>query len=50
MGAHPRSVNCEGNTTADMADGSVQRIQPWREALALPQELGAVNSHQCVSC
>jgi uncharacterized protein len=33
-----------------MANGPVQRIQPWPEALALLEELGAVNNHKCVSC
>jgi uncharacterized protein len=49
-GADPRAVNREGKTTADMANGPVQRIQPWPEALALLEKLGAVNNHRCVSC
>jgi len=49
-GADPRAVNREGKTTADMANGPVQRIQPWPEALALLEKLGAVNNHKCVSC
>ncbi len=49
-GADPRAVNREGKTTADMANGPVQRIQPWPEALALLERLGAVNNHKCVSC
>ena len=32
-GADPKAVNREGKTTADMANGPVQRIQPWPEAL-----------------
>ena len=28
----------------------VQRIQPWPEALALLESLGAKNNHKCVSC
>ena len=40
----------EGKTTADMANGPVQRIQPWPEALALLEKLGAKNNHKCVSC
>ena len=43
-------VNREGKTTADMANGPVQRIQPWPEALALLEKLGAKNNHKCVSC
>jgi len=43
-------VNREGKTTADMANGPVQRINPWPEALALLESLGAKNNHKCVSC
>ncbi len=39
-GADPKVVNREGKTTADMANGPVQRIQPWPEALALLEKLG----------
>jgi len=49
-GADVRAVNREGKTTADMANGPVQRIQPWPEALALLESLGAKNNHKCVSC
>jgi ankyrin repeat protein len=49
-GADPKAVNREGKTTADMANGPVQRIQPWPEALALLEKLGAANNHRCVSC
>jgi ankyrin repeat protein len=33
-GADVKAVTREGKTTADMANGPVQRIQPWPEALA----------------
>jgi ankyrin repeat protein len=49
-GADVKMVNREGKTTADMANGPVQRIQPWPEALALLESLGAKNNHKCVSC
>jgi ankyrin repeat protein len=49
-GANVKAVNREGKTTADMANGPVQRIQPWPEALALLERLGATNNHKCVSC
>jgi len=49
-GADPKVINREGKSTADMANGPVQRIQPWPEALALLEQLGAVNHHRCVSC
>ena len=50
QGADVKAVNREGKTTADMANGPVQRIQPWPEALALLEKLGAKNNHKCVSC
>ena len=49
-GADVKVVNREGKTTADMANGPVQRTQPWPEALALLEKLGAKNNHKCVSC
>jgi ankyrin repeat protein len=49
-GADVKVVNREGKTTADMANGPVQRVQPWPEALALLEKLGAKNNHKCVSC
>jgi ankyrin repeat protein len=48
-GADVKAVNREGKTTADMSNGPVQRIQPWPEALALLESLGAKNNHKCVS-
>ena len=49
-GADVKVVNREGKTTADMANGPVQRIQPFPETIALLEKLGAKNSHRCVSC
>jgi len=49
-GADVKAVTREGKTTADMANGPVQRIQPWPEALTLLESLGAKNNHKCVSC
>jgi len=49
-GVDVKVVNREGKTTADMANGPVQRINPWPEALALLETLGAKNNHKCVSC
>ena len=43
-------VNREGQSTADMANGPVQRTQPYPEALKLLEKLGAKNHHKCVSC
>ena len=49
-GADVKVVNRFGQTTADMANGPVQRIQPFPEALALLESLGAKNNHKCISC
>jgi ankyrin repeat protein len=49
-GADVTRVNREGNTTADMANGPVQRVQPFPETLALLEKLGAKNNHRCITC
>ena len=49
-GADVTKVNREGQTVADMANGPVQRVQPWPEALKLLEQLGSKNNHKCVSC
>jgi ankyrin repeat protein len=49
-GADVTRVNREGQSTADMANGPVQRTQPYPEALKLLEKLGATNHHKCVSC
>jgi ankyrin repeat protein len=49
-GANVKAVDREGRTTADMANGPVQRIQPFPETIALLEKLGAKNNHKCVSC
>jgi ankyrin repeat protein len=49
-GADPKMVNREGRTTVDMANGPVQRIQPFPETIALLEKLGVKNNHKCVSC
>jgi ankyrin repeat protein len=49
-GADVTVVNREGQTTADMANGPVQRVPPFPEALELLVRLGAVNNNKCVSC
>jgi uncharacterized protein len=49
-GADVKVTNRFGQTTADMANGPVQRIQPFPEAVALLESLGAKNNHKCVSC
>jgi ankyrin repeat protein len=49
-GADVMRVNREGNTTADMANGPVQRVQPFPETLAVLEKLGAKNNHRCITC
>ena len=49
-GANVKAVNREGRTTVDMANGPVQRIQPFPETIALLEKLGATNNHKCISC
>ena len=49
-GADVTRVNREGNTTADMANGPVQRVQPFPETLKLLEKLGAKNNHKCITC
>ncbi len=49
-GADVKKVNREGQTVADMANGPVQRVQPWPETLTLLEKLGSKNNNKCVSC
>ncbi len=50
QGADATFVSRRGQTTIDMANGPVQRIEPFPETMALLETLGAVNNHNCVSC
>jgi len=49
-GADVKKVNRAGQTTIDVANGPVQRTQPYPETIALLASLGAVNNNKCVSC
>ena len=49
-GADVKKVNRAGQTTIDVANGPVQRTQPYPETIRLLESLGAVNNHKCVSC
>lgn len=49
-GADATFVSRRGHTTADMANGPVQRISPFPETIALLESLGSANNHNCVSC
>jgi hypothetical protein len=33
-----------------MANGPVQRVQPWPEVIKYLEGLGAKNNHKCLSC
>ncbi len=49
-GVDVTEVSRRGQTTVDMANGPVQRIQPFPETIALLESLGAKNNHRCLSC
>ncbi|MDZ7778910.1 MAG: ankyrin repeat domain-containing protein [Gemmatimonadota bacterium] len=49
-GADPLAVSRRGQTTVDMANGPVQRIQPFPEAIRYLESLGAENNNRCQSC
>jgi len=50
QGADATVVSRRGHTTADMANGPVQRISPFPETIALLESLGSLNNNNCVSC
>ena len=49
-GADVLRVNREGNTTVDIANGPVQRTQPYPDTIKLLEKLGAKNNHKCITC
>ena len=49
-GADVTAVNRRGQTTADMANGPIQRQQPFPETVVLLEALGSKNNHRCLSC
>lgn len=49
-GADVMVVSRKGETTADMANGPIQRVSPFPDTIALLVSLGAVNNNNCVSC
>ena len=49
-GTDVKALSRKGQTTADMANGPVQRIPPFVETVALLEKLGSKNSHKCKSC
>ena len=50
QGVDVTQVSRRGQTTVDMANGPVQRIQPFPDTIALLETLGAKNNHRCLSC
>ena len=50
QGADVTLVSRRGQTTADMANGPVQRVQPYPETVALLESLGSKNNNNCRSC
>ena len=49
-GADVTALNRRGQTTADMANGPVQRVQPFPATVVLLEKLGSKNTHRCQSC
>ncbi len=49
-GADVTVVARSGQTTADMANGPVQRVSPFPGTVALLEKLGSKNNQRCVSC
>ena len=49
-GADVTVLSRKGQTTADMANGPVQRVQPFPATISLLERLGSKNNHNCVSC
>ena len=49
-GADVTVVSRRGQTTADMANGPVQRISPFLSTVALLEGLGSHNNDNCVGC
>ena len=49
-GADVGAVSRRGQATADMANGPIQRLQPFPAAVALLEKLGSRNNHRCLSC
>ena len=49
-GGDVKAVARSGQTTADMANGPVQRLSAIPETIALLEKLGSKNNHRCVTC
>lgn len=49
-GGDVMAISRRAQTTADMANGPVQRVPPFLETVDLLMKLGSKNSHKCQSC
>ena len=49
-GGDVTAVSRRGQTTADMANGPVQRVSPIPRTVALLESLGSKNNNNCVTC
>ena len=49
-GAELGTVSRSGQTVADMANGPIQRQQPFPATVVLLEKLGSRNNHRCLSC
>ncbi len=49
-GGDVMAMSRRGQTTADMANGPVQRVPPFQETVDLLMKLGSKNSNKCMSC
>ena len=50
QGADVKVLTRKGETTADMANGPVQRVTVFPEVVKLLESLGSDNNNNCVSC
>ena len=50
QGADVTVISRAGQTTADMANGPLQRVQPYPSTIALLEGLGSKNNNNCLSC
>lgn len=49
-GADVTGVSRKGETTADMANGPIERVPPYPDTIELLMRLGSKNNHNCLSC
>ncbi len=49
-GADVMAVSRKGETTVDMANSPLSRVPPYPSTIALLENHGAINNHNCISC